>query len=210
MNLKVALIFGASGLVGSHCLQELLLNSNYGKVIAFTRRSLGISHPKFVEVIIDFNSLDDIAHTLVGDDLFYCMGSTLKKAGSQQEFRKIDLNYPLSIATIAAKNGVKKWIMVSSVGASKSATSFYLRVKGEAEYSISTLGFQEIHFFRPSLLLGERAEHRIAESLGKSVMRLLSPIMVGALKKLRPVEASRVANEMVVVAQSCSPGINIH
>lgn len=194
---KTALILGYTGLVGGHCLRQLLDSPFYSQVVAIGRRSSGLSHPKLVERIIDFERLYNFASAFSGDDLFYCMGSTIKKAGSQKAFRKIDFEYPLEIAKLAYAQGVKKWLMVSSVGASEHSSSFYLRTKGEIEVAVSKVGFKEIYFCRPSFLLGDREEHRPLEKVFIPLFKAFTPLMVGGLRQYRPVEAADVARQMI-------------
>lgn len=207
---KTALILGYTGLVGGHCLSQLLESPVYDQVIAIGRRSSGFTHPKLAEKIIDFENLQQFADAFTGDDLFYCLGTTIAKAGSQESFTRVDFQYPLEIARIAHARGLKKWLMITSVGASDRSPNFYLRTKGEAEREISKVGFSETHFFRPSFLLGERTENRPLERAIAPLLKVLAPIMMGPFSQYRPVEAARVASQMIETAQKVNPGIHIH
>ncbi|MCM0606797.1 MAG: NAD-dependent epimerase/dehydratase family protein [Xanthomonadaceae bacterium] len=207
---KTALVLGSTGLVGSHCLRQLLESSFYERVIALGRRSTGITHPKLVEKLIDFERLSEFENSFKGDDLFYCLGTTIAKAGSQEAFTRVDYEYPLEIAKLAFKGGVKKWLMITSVGASDRSPNFYLRTKGIAEKEISKVGFAETHFFRPSFLLGDRGEDRPLEKVIGPVFKVFAPLMIGPFYQYKPVEASDVAAQMVNVASMTASGMSIH
>ena len=192
--MKTAIIIGATGLVGSTLVKQLLDNPNYSKVVLLLRKPLNISHSKLIQEVINFDELD--ASKIMGDDLFCAMGTTLAKAGSKENQYKIDCTYPYEIGKIAKVNGVKQFILVSSAGANFESSNFYLRTKGDLEKKIQSIGFQNFVSVRPSILLGDRQESRLGEKIGKAVFNLLSPLMFGSLRKYRSVEASDVAKSM--------------
>ena len=200
-----ALLLGATGLVGSHCLDALLESGAYERVIAFTRRPLGREHPRLVETIVDFTKLADI-DPFPAADVFCAIGTTMAKAGSQHAFLKVDFEYPNLIAGRSAAAGAKKFLLVSSVGADPKSSNFYLRVKAELEKAVNARPFESVHIFRPSVLIGSRAEFRLGESLGVLGARAAEFAMVGKWRKYRPIAASAVAAAMVKAARQNKPG----
>ncbi|MBY0426274.1 MAG: oxidoreductase [Cytophagales bacterium] len=200
---KSALLIGASGLVGNYCLNFLLENPAYEKVTVITRRTLPIQHSKLVQVIVDFDHLNKYSSQLVGEAVFCCLGTTIKVAGSKDNFFKVDYTYVLESAKLAIVNGAKEFYLVSSMGADATSMIFYSKVKGQIENALKNLGYASLYIFRPSLLLGDRTEHRAGEKLGIALYNLLKPIFVGPLKKYRGIEAKQVAFAMV--KQSTQP-----
>ena len=206
---KTALIAGATGLVGSYCLRMLLQSDRYAKVTALVRRPLEVLHPKLEQKVVDF---DQLATTpgIIADDIFCCLGTTMKKAGSKDAFYKVDYTYVVELARITSMQFASQFLVVSAMGADPDSLIFYNRVKGEMEEAIKKLSFTAVHIFRPSLLLGERPETRIGEKIGEVVMTALKPVMVGPLKKYRAVPARDVAKAMLVMAIDDGGGIQIH
>lgn len=192
--MKTAIIIGATGLVGSTLVKQICENPTYSKVVLLLRKPLEISHSKLVQEIINFDNLD--ASKIMGDDLFCAMGTTIRKAGSQEAQYKIDCTYPYEIGKIAKANGVKQYILVSAVGANADSSNFYLRTKGDLEKKIQSLGFQNFVSLRPSMLLGDRGEFRLGEKIGTVLSNLLSPLLFGSLRKYHGIEASDVAKAM--------------
>lgn len=207
---KTAIIAGASGLVGGHCLQLLLNDASYDTVIAPVRKKLPLEHPKLRQHVVDFDDLRASAGILRGDELFCCLGSTMKKAGSREAFRKVDYEYPKALAEIARGNGVKRFLIVTALGADPRSRIFYNRVKGEVEEAVRALPFEAVHILRPSMLLGERRESRPAERIGGAAMRALAFLMRGPLKNYRAIRAEDVARAMVDAAGSGAKGVIIH
>jgi uncharacterized protein YbjT (DUF2867 family) len=206
---KSALLLGASGLVGGHCLQRLLDDAAYAKVIVLVRKPLALHHPKLDQQVVDFSRLQNYAHLVKAQDVFCCLGTTIKKAGSQAAFRQVDFTYPVEMAKIAVANGAEQFLIVTSLGADPASRIFYNRVKGEVEAAIAPLAFRAVHIFRPSLLLGERQEFRLGEKIGERAANFFSFIFVGPLRKYRAVEASVVAAAMIAVAKRNLVGVNI-
>lgn len=208
--MKVALLAGATGLVGGQCLEQLLETPDYGRVIALTRRPLAIRHAKLDQRIIDFDQLGREGTDFpTADDVFCCLGTTMKRAGSEAAFRQVDFVYVVSLAGQALARGAKQFLLVSSLGANAKSPIFYSRVKGEAEAAIAALSFEGRQIFRPSILTGERAEHRPGERAGIAVMRGMSFAMIGPLRKYRPIAARTVARAMIRVARQAPRGVNI-
>ena len=204
---RSALIVGGTGLVGSHCLQFLLASPEYASVTALVRKSAGINHPKLREQIVDFGSLVDLP---AAEDLYCALGTTIKKAGSQPAFRRVDFEYPLQIAERGLNAGAKQFLLVSSVGANSKSGNFYLRTKGELEDALRNLPFAGLHIFRPSFLVGERKEQRTGEGIGVAISEALKFAMVGSLRKYRPVQANTVALAMVKAALRGDSGAHVY
>jgi len=209
-NNKTAIILGASGLVGSSLLNLLLENDIYKEVIAFVRKDLSITHPKLTVHIIDFNKPDTFLHLVKCDDLFCCLGTTIKQAGSQEAFRRVDYYYPAMFAEIAEKNGAMQYLLVSSIGANAASSTFYLRTKGECENAVRDSGISFVSVFRPSFLMGDRKEFRLGEKLSLPFLKLFSFLLVGKLRKYRAIKASQVAKAMMLVAQDPQPGFTVY
>lgn len=208
---KVALLAGATGLVGGQCLEQLLETPDYDRVIALTRRPLLIRHAKLDQRLIDFDQLGREGTDFpAADDVFCCLGTTMKRAGSEAAFRQVDFVYVVSLAGQALARGAKQFLLVSSLGANPKSPIFYSRVKGEAEAAIAALSFEGRQMFRPSILTGERAEHRPGERAGIAVMRGMSFAMIGPLRKYRPIAAATVARAMIRVARQAPRGVNIY
>ena len=206
MSQHVAVIAGASGLVGQECLR-LLLN-RYDSVTSLVRKPSGRLHPRLNERRIDFDRLDTI-EIAQGAHVYSALGSTIKKAGSEAAFRRVDFDYPKMLATRAAASA-GKFMLVSSVGADKASGNFYLRVKGELEEAIATMPLETSLFFRPSILIGDRDEKRPGEAAGVVIARALSFALIGPLRKYRAIPAGTVAEAMVAAANSEARGVRVY
>lgn len=205
---RSALVLGATGLVGGHCLQILLREHAYDKVLAWTRKPLPFSHPKLEVRLVDFEHVEREAPR--AQDVFCCLGTTIKQAGSQAAFRKVDFEYPLRCAQLAAAQGGEQFLLVSALGANPQSALFYNRMKGEVEAAIAALPFRAVHILRPSLLLGERAVARAGEKLGEYFFQATAPLWLGPLRRYRPIAASAVAAAMVQLAQQAHVGVQRH
>jgi uncharacterized protein YbjT (DUF2867 family) len=207
---KTALVIGSSGLIGSHLVIQLLSNPNFEKVIVFNRRPCLILHPKIEEHLIDFNDLKTIEPFVNGDVMFCTMGTTIKKAGSKEAFRLVDVVYPEQFAQMALHNQIKQFLLISSLGADLESTNFYLKTKGEIETFLQQSAFKSISILRPSLLLGDRKEFRLGEKLATYILPVLSLFLIGTLKKYKAIEAKTVAKAMVNIALLNKPGFAIY
>ena len=207
---RSALIAGATGLVGGFLLEELLRDDLYRDVRALVRRPLDRQHPKLTAIVTDFDRLDERAEDFRVDDVFCCLGTTIKKAGSQAAFRKVDHDYVVAIARLARAAGASRFLLVSSIGVSASTSNFYLSVKNAAEEAVDACGFSGFHLFRPSLLTGPRRERRLGERTGIVVSRFLTPLLIGGLRQYRPIEARTLASAMVAAAKAGDAGRQIH
>ena len=204
MIMKTALIAGASGLTGSYLLQHLLEQQTYDKIKVFVRKPLDIESPALEQILYDY---DNPAPEQITADHVYCfLGTTIKKAGSKEAFRKVDYEYPLEIARIAQQNGAEKFALVSAVGADKRSMFFYNRGKGELEEAIQEIPYQAIYIMRPSMLLGPRKENRPGEAFGKAIMK---PLRFVLPKNMKPVHASKVAACMAEKMNGNEEGVHV-
>lgn len=209
MSEKTALVSGGSGLVGGHLLTRLLHDDAFDRVVAFVRRPLGIKHPKLVQETVDFDGLARAAGGFRASDAFCALGTTIGRAGSKEAFRKVDLSYVEAFARAAFRAGAERFLLVSALGADPASRLFYNRVKGEAEEAVKAYRFRGLGIFRPSLLIGERAESRPGERLGIAVSSALSFALVGPARRLRPVPAEAVASAMVEAAKEGLEGTRV-
>ncbi len=198
--MKTALLFGSTGLVGGHVLNYLIQNSNYSKIKLFVRSFTGINNPKIEIIKTDFNNLNKHAEDIKGDECFYCIGTTKKKSPNKNEYQKIELDIPKKIAQIAKSNSVKSFFFVSSGYANPKSSGEYLKFKGLVEEEIKNLNFDKIGIMRPSFLLGERQEERVGEKFGIIIFKLLTPILIGSFRKMRPIQSEIVARAMIKLA----------
>lgn len=207
--MKTALVLGATGLVGNTLTQKLLDDSRYSKVKIFVRRKPKIQHAKLETNIVNFDNVDEWKSMLSGDELFSCMGTTIKDAGTKANQYKVDFEYQFSAAKAASENGVSSYVLVSSAGAKKESSNFYLRIKGELEEKICELAFTNIIVFRPSLLLGKREKFRPGEKIASYIFPFITTI-IPFVKKYRPINADTVAEAMINKANSLNDKISIY
>lgn len=205
-----ALIFGASGLIGSELLKLALNDPYFSSVTIIVRKRLSLSNTKLTQIISTFEELQENQDSLQGDILFSCLGSTKSKTPDQKEYYKIDHDYPVLGSKIALNNGAKYIHLVSSVGANASSSSTYLKMKGEVEDDISKLPFQGIHFYRPSLIIGKRNESRPLERISTLIFNTINPLLMGSLKKYRSIAATDIAKAMLSQAKKEIKGIHIY
>ncbi|MCG6202673.1 NAD(P)H-binding protein [Psychromonas antarctica] len=202
---KIAIVIGATGLVGRALVDQLVNAENISKIVTLTRRSDTHLSPKVFNQIVDFDNLERHDKSFNGDFLFSCLGTTIKQAGSIAAQRKVDLDYQFKAAQLAASNGVDHYLLVSSSGANEKSNSEYLKMKGELEQKIKALPFKRISIFQPSLLLGQRAELRLGEKIASWVMIVLR--VIPWLRRFRPITGEQVATKMVVVSKQSGRSI---
>lgn len=202
--MKSALVIGASGLVGSALVKQLSEDGNYTSIRILVRKYIDFNNPKVEQIIFDFDK--PLNNVLIANDIFCCLGTTIRKAGSKDAFKKVDYFYPLETAKTALRNGAEKFALVSSMGANKKSSIFYSRIKGEIEEAISQLNYQALYIFRPSMLLGNRNEFRLGELAGKGIMTAFSFIIPA---KYKAVHADKVAASMIQYMKSEKYGIHI-
>lgn len=212
MQSLTAVVLGATGFIGEQLVQQLLNDAAFSKVRILVRRPVKLSHPKLEAEIVNFDNLAEYRYKLGrGDCIFCCIGTTQKKVkGDKNAYRKIDVDIPVNAAKMGKDAGFTNYLLVSAVGADAHSKNFYLRLKGEVEREIADLKFKSFHSFRPSILLGERKEFRLAEFLGKGVMQGLSSLFIGNLKKYKGIESANVARAMVAAAKSDGKGMYVH
>jgi uncharacterized protein YbjT (DUF2867 family) len=202
---KVALLAGSTGLIGNQLLELLLADKYYSKIIALSRKPLAITNPKLENIVVEVEQLEK--HQLKADDVFCCLGTTMKQAGSKAAFRKVDFDYPLQLAKVLKTNGAQQFLLVSALGANKKSGIFYNQVKGEIEEAITSVGFRTLHIFRPSLLLGPRKDHRSGEEAAKVFYKIFGFLIP---KKYQGLESIKVARAMQALAKEELSGKFVH
>jgi len=205
--MKTALVAGATGLIGRQLLALLLEDTHYSSVKVISRNPVAITHPKLENRVTDFDRLSEVSNQLKADEVFCCLGTTIRQAGSQRVFRKVDFDYPLELARLTKQVGARIFLLVSALGANKNSRVFYNRVKGEVEEAVGQVGFETLHIFRPSLLLGARTETRPGEDAAKlfySLFGWMVPL------KYKAIDSAKVARAMVQVASRQQAGVFIH
>ena len=207
---RTALVAGASGLVGGHVLRCLLEDPEYERVTVLARRDLPIAHKKLEQRVLAFDRLAQMADFPRVHDVFCCLGTTIKRAGSQEAFRKVDHALVVELARVAVRHRASQFLLVTALGADPRSRLFYNRVKGEVEEAVRRFAFDAIHIFRPSLLLGKRTESRPAERMAVMVSPLIAWAFVGPLARYRPIKAERVARAMVRTAREATRGVHVH
>ncbi|GCC53662.1 oxidoreductase [Chryseotalea sanaruensis] len=205
--MRTALLVGASGLVGGELLDLLLSDSVYGKVVVLTRKPLSIDNAKYQNHVVDFDRLTEYYNDIVAQDIFCCLGTTMRVAGSKDAFKKVDYTYPLEIARLAKAAGAEQYLLVSALGANEKSSIFYNKVKGEIEHAIETLNYQSFKVFRPSLLLGSRSEQRNGEDAAKIFYKVFGFIIPA---KYKAIEARSVAMAMLTAAKLNKPGMIVY
>jgi len=200
--MKTALLFGSSGLVGGHLLNQLIKDNKYSKIKLFVRTDPEISDPKVEVIKTNFNRLENHKEDIKGDDCFFCIGTTKKNSPDKDDYRKVELDIPKEIAQIAKSNLVNSFIFVSALYANPKSSGDYVRFKGLVEEELKRLNFPKLRIMRPSFLMGNRKEKRVSEKIGIFVFKLLSPLLLGPLKKMKPIHSVIVAKAMIAVVQN--------
>jgi len=196
-----AIIIGATGLVGNLILKELLSDNDFSEVRIFVRKPTGIINPKLKEIITPMTDINTLSSEIQGDVLFNALGTTIKKAGSQEEQQRIDRDLPVAFAKIASENGVKIMLNVSSVGANLNG-GFYLKTKAEMENGTGKFFPQSVFHFRPGFLVGDRKEFRLVEKIASGVMKVIDPILTGSSQKYRSMPVDKLAKAMVSLSKN--------
>ena len=200
--MRVALLFGSSGLIGGHLLNQLIKDNNYSKIKLFVRFAPEISDPKIEIIKTDFNNLQNHIEDIMGDDCFVCIGTTKQNSPDKDEYRRVELEVPKEIAKIAKSNLVNSFIFVSTLYANPKSFGDYVRFKGLVEEALKRFNFPKLAIMRPSFLIGDRKEKRASERIGIFVFNLLSPLLLGPLKKMKPIHSETVARVMIAVVKS--------
>lgn len=198
---KTAVVFGATGLVGRELTRELLLDSEYESIVIVTRKELPELNPKLEQIILpDFSGLLQLQDKLAAETYFCCIGTTIKIAGTQDAFKKVDYGIPVSIAQLAQDLNVANLVIISSIGADSGSPNFYLRTKGEMENEVKRIYSGNLKIVRPSLLMGKRAEYRFTEKFAVVFMKSLGWMFIGPLKKYCGINAADVAKAMIRIS----------
>ena len=192
--MKKAIVIGATGMVGSQLIQLLIENKEYSEIVSLVRRESGVKDPKLKEYIINFDEPEKWSNYVTGDVLFSALGTTIGQAKTKAAQYKVDVTYQLTVAQIAAKNGIPLYVLISAAGANPKSNNFYLKMKGELEKSIHTLPFETISILRPGLLAGNRIQNRPTEKISFIILNALNKL--GLFKRYRPIQASLVAEAM--------------
>jgi uncharacterized protein YbjT (DUF2867 family) len=202
---KIAIVIGATGLVGRELVDHLVNTEHIGKIVTLTRSSAKHSSSKVFNHVVDFEYLENYTELFNADFLFSCLGTTLKHAGSIASQRKVDIDFQFKAAHLASSNGVQHFLLVSSSGANEKSNNQYLKMKGVLEQKIKYLPFKRISIFQPSLLLGQRENFRVGEKVASLVMTALC--LVPWLRRFRPITGKQVAAKMLHTSQQ--PGRSI-
>jgi uncharacterized protein YbjT (DUF2867 family) len=202
---RTALVIGASGLVGGKLVSQLLASEKYSHVKVLVRKPLDLIHSKLVSLIFDYDH--PVPSLVEADDIFCCLGTTMKKAGSKEAFYKVDYTYPYEIAKIGLANGAKRFAIITAMGADSKSLFYYNRVKGDIEENLKKLGYETLLIFRPSLLVGHRSESRFGEKLGERISKFLKPLIP---VKYRAIEAKKVAKAMAAITSSNVKGTLVY
>ena len=200
--MKTALVFGSSGLVGQQLVQQLIHNSAYQKIKLFVRKTPKIQNTKIEIVNTNFDNIEILYPEIKGDDCFFCIGTTKKNSPDKTEYQRVELDLPKKVANLAKKNNIHSFIFISSGYANSKSSGDYLRYKGLVEEELISLKFDNLGILRPSFLLGNRKEKRIGEKIGIIIFQILSPLMMGPLKRMKPIHVKTVAGAMIKIAQS--------
>lgn len=208
---KIAMVLGATGLVGGYVTELLLNDDTWDEVRVLVRRPLDSGNPKLKQYTVDWERLDSYAAYFENvEAVFCCLGTTIKKAGSQPAFERVDLEYPLQAARLAGEAGVRQMLAVSSMGANPRSRNFYSRTKGRMEEAMAASGLPGVHLFRPSLLLGPRREFRLGERLGAVLMKTFGFLLAGRAAEYKAVHGSAVARAMVAIANTGTRGVHVY
>jgi len=207
--MKKAIVYGASGLVGSYILETLLNNANYEQVIIVVRKGVNIQHPKLKTILADFNSLPEVVKDIEVDEVFIAIGTTQKKTPDKKLYYQIDHDYPVLAAKLAKENGAKAVFLVSAIGANAKSSIFYTKMKGETEQDIIHLNLDHTYIFRPSMILGDRKESRPLEKVFIGIFKFINPLFMGGMNKYKGIEASDIAKAMVNSANQLNEKVKI-
>ena len=200
--MKTAIVFGSTGLIGGHLVNQLIQDNYYTKIKIFVRSQTSINNEKVEVINIDFNNLANHKTEITGDDCFFCIGTTKQNSPDKNDYQKVELDIPKEIAQIAKANSVKSFIFISSIYANPNSSGNYVKFKGLVEEELKRLNFSKLGILRPSFLMGKRKENRLGEKIGIFAFSALSPLLFGPFKKMRPISSENVAKAMIKIANS--------
>ncbi|MGI4729633.1 MAG: NAD(P)H-binding protein [Janthinobacterium lividum] len=204
------IVAGATGLVGSLLLEQLLHHPEFSEVLVLVRKQLPFQHEKLKQLVVNFDHLEDYQAQINGDAIFSCLGTTRQKTPDLNLYRKIDHDYPVELAKIGAKNSIPQFHIVSSVGANSNSFVFYTRLKGETEQDLKKTGLQSLYIYQPSFLTGNRKEKRFGERFGMKLAKLINLFLIGRLRKFQSISAAVVAKAMLNQSLKTNSGIFIY
>jgi len=199
--MKTAIVFGSTGLIGGHLVNQLIQDNYYTKIKIFVRSQTSINNQKVEVININFNNLRNHKTEITGDDCFFCIGTTKQNSPDKNDYQKVELDIPKEIAQIAKANSVKSFIFISSIYANPNSSGNYVKFKGLVEEELKRLNFYNLGILRPSFLMGKRKENRIGEKIGILTFSALSPLLFGPFKKMRPISSDIVAKAMIKIAK---------
>ena len=200
--MKTAIVFGSTGLIGGHLVNQLIQDNYYTKIKIFVRSQTSINNEKVEVINIDFNNLGNHKTEITGDDCFFCIGTTKQNSPDKNDYQKVELDIPKEIAQIAKANSVNSFIFISSIYANPNSSGNYVKFKGLVEEELKRLNFSKLGILRPSFLMGKRKENRLGETIGIFAFSALSPLLFGPFKKMRPISSENVAKAMIKIANS--------
>jgi len=200
--MKTAIVFGSTGLIGGHLVNQLIQDNYYTKIKILVRSQTSINNEKVEVINIDFNNLGNHKTEITGDDCFFCIGTTKQNSPNRNEYQKVELDIPKEIGQIAKANSVKSFIFISSIYANPNSSGNYVKFKGLVEEELKRLNFSKLGILRPSFLMGKRKENRVGEKIGIFTFSALSPLLFGPFKKMRPINSENVAKAMIKIANS--------
>ena len=204
--MRTAVIAGASGLIGKELVQKLINSDQYRRIYVLSRKKSGLVNEKIVELVIDFEKINQLKFEEPVDDVFCTLGTTMKQAGSRDNFKKVDFEYVVALANMGKQAGASKFLVISAMGADSKSAFFYNKVKGMTEEALINIGFKQLVIFRPSLLLGKRTEVRFAERLSGAFMKAFNFLIPDNYKAI---EAEKVAGSMLKMANNSSEAVSI-
>ena len=199
--MKTAIVFGSTGLIGGHLVNQLIQDNYYTKIKIFVRSQTSINNEKVEVINIDFNNLKNHKTEITGDDCFFCIGTTKQNSPDKNDYQRVELDIPKEIAQIAKANSVKSFIFISSIYANPNSSGNYVKFKGLVEEELKRLNFSKLGILRPSFLMGKRKENRVGEKIGIFAFSALSPLLFGPFKKMRPISSENVAKAMIKIAK---------
>ena len=199
---KTAILLGATGLTGGILLDLLLKNDTYAKIKLFSRSSIGFTHEKMEEHLIDLLALETHSALFTGDDIFCCIGTTKSKTPDKDTYKKIDFGIPVAAAKLAKQNKISTLIIISALGADAKSSVFYNKIKGEMENAVLAENVKNTTILQPSLIGGHRSEKRLGEWLFKQVMKVFNFILIGTLAKYKSIEPQTIAEAMIWLANN--------
>lgn len=205
MSDKSALVLGATGLTGNHLLHLLLEDARYSRVVVLGRSPVGMVHKKLEEQLLDLLRIEQAEQWFAVDEVYCCIGTTAARTPDKDLYRKIDFGIPVATARLCKQAGVGTLLTISAMGADSKSPVFYNRTKGEMEDAVRAVGVERLYILRPSLIDGERKERRAGESIARSVLQLVEPLLIGGLRKYRAIEPQTIARAMLWLANNDFP-----